>query len=131
MSVSLLKHFGDLSEEKPKTRLQAFMDVVDFRSREIRRHPLFVLHFDAQAQNACLSHDMRFEACKVYMQGTKDSSLTSDQIWDILDVMNENPDGMMYEVMEELGIEYLQDWIETKRLKQVGNVTFLGQAPSP
>ena len=130
MPVSLLKHFGDLPE-KPKTRLQAFMDVVDARARILDRHPMFALHFDAKAQNACLSHDVRFEACKVYMKGTKDFSLTSNQIWDILGVMNENPDGMMYEVMEELGIEYLQDWIETKRLKQVGNVTFLGQSPSP
>lgn len=107
------------------------MDVVDFRSREIRRHPVFVLHYDAQAQNACLSRDMRLEACKAYMQRTKDSSLTIAQISDIQMVMNEHPDGMMYEVMEELGIQYLQDWLDAKRLKQVGNVTFLGQAPSP
>ncbi len=131
MPVSLLKHFGDPTEAKPKTRLQAFMDVVDFRSREIRRHPVFVLHYDEQAQNAFLSHDIRLEACKAYMHKTKDSSLTSAQISDIQMVMNEHPDGMMYEVMEELGIEYLQDWIDAKRLKQVGNVTFLGQTPSP
>lgn len=131
MPVSLLKHFVDPSGEKPKTRLQALMDVVDFRSREIRRHPVFVLHYDAQAQNACLSRDMRLEACKAYMQRTKDSSLTIAQISDIQMVMNEHPDGMMYEVMEELGIQYLQDWLDAKRLKQVGNVTFLGQAPSP